>query len=452
MFEFLKGMFAKTSVEDMLATKGSDKELKRTLGPIALVLLGIGAIIGAGIFIVSGVAAAITGPSVIISFILAGIICTLIAFCYAEMASVITVTGGIYAFTKVTMGKFYAWIAGWINIMQYTVVSAAIAIGWSGYLDAFLKDLGIILPHTFINIPAVLIVLVITGLLCLGASESTKINGIIVAIKLAVIGLFIAIGATHINAVNWTPFMPEGLTGILAATSMVFFAYTGFDAVASAAEEAKNPQRNLPIGIIGSLAICTLLYILVTIVMTGMVKYTVFIGSNSPIELALSTVGAGIITPILTFGAIAGLTTVILVAMYIVPRSIFAMSRDGLMPEGLSKLNNKGTPSRSVILVGIIAAILAGFVTLGEVVSLVNIAALTVFCMIAVAVILLRRQRPDLKRGFTMPLVPWLPIIAIVGCVGLLTQMALWLLALFFGWILVGVLVFVFYQWFKARR
>lgn len=445
-------MFERMSVEQALAHGTSDKKLQKSLGPIALILLGIGAIIGAGIFIVSGVASAITGPSVILSFILAGIICALISFCYAELASVITVTGGMYTFAQVTMGKFWAWIAGWINIAQYTIVTAAIAIGWSGYLAAFLKDIGIILPTTFVNIPAMLLVLVIGGVLCLGASESTKINGVIVAIKLAVIGLFLAIGVTHIDPANWSPFMPYGITGVLAATSMVFFAYTGFDAVASAAEEAKNPQRDLPIGIIGSLGICTILYIAVTIVMTGMAKYTIFAGSDSPIQLALASIGSGLATPIVTLGAIAGLTTVVLVAMYIVPRSIFAMSRDGLLPEKLSELHPKtGAPVNSVLLVAGIGSILAGFLDLNSVVSMVNVCALVAFSMIAVSVILLRKQRPELKRGFRVPLVPWIPILAIILSILLLTQM-LQYIPLFIAWIIIGTIVFVTYEKYKAMR
>jgi APA family basic amino acid/polyamine antiporter len=446
------GIFEKKTVEEVLAVK-EGKQLERSLGLISLIFIGIGAIIGAGIFIASGLAAAIAGPSVIISFIIGAVICGFISFCYAELTSIVTVSGGIYAYAQITLGKLGAWLAGWINICMYVLVSAVVAIGWSQYFIGMLKTFGIILPSFGpINLVAVLIILGLTALLAKGNKGGTLLNNAIVILNIAIILIFGVIGGFYVDVANYIPFAPLGLTGIFVGTAMVFFAFTGFDAVASAAEEAINPKRNLPIGIIVSLLISSVLYILVAVVLTGLTSYTGFIGQEVPIQFAMLQAGLGWLMNIVTVGVLAGLTTTLLVALYVSPRTIFAMSRDGLLPDFFGKLNKSSVPYISVIIVGLISAFIAGIAPIAAVFEVVNVITLGVFILVGVMTILLRRQRPDLEIPFPVPLYPWIPLAAIFGCLGLATQLSLFSLGLFGGWILLGIIVFLIYQWIKARR
>jgi APA family basic amino acid/polyamine antiporter len=453
-------LFKKKDIEECLHCNTAKEKFKRTLGPIGLIIMGIGAIVGAGIFIITGVASATSGPALVLSFIIAGLACGLIALCYAEMASMITVTGGIYTYTYITMGEIWAWMIGWTGILQYIIAASAVAIGWASYTNGFLSSMGIILPEIvtsspltgsgLINFPAFLIVILLTGVLILGAKESAKVNGIIVFIKLAVIALFIFIGAQFINPANYQPFAPNGWSGVLTGAAMVFFAYVGFDTVASAAEETKNPQKALPIGIIGSLAVCSILYIVVTAVMTGMTHYSLFQGSAAPVQLALQNVGVKWAMAIVTVGAIAGLTTVILVSMFVVPRILFAMSRDKLLPKNFTKVHqNFKSPVTSIILVGVIAALISAFLPLEGIFELVNISALSAFIFLALSVIILRRQHPDIPRKFKCPLVPIVPLISIFLCLTLITQLRPVIIEAFAIWLLAGLAIYLSYRKYK---
>lgn len=456
----MSSLFRKKDIEKCLSINSCDQKLKRSLGPIGLIIMGIGAIVGAGIFIVTGVASVTSGPALILSFMIAGLACGLTALCYAEMASMITVTGGIYTYTHVTMGEIWAWMIGWTGILQYIIAASAVAIGWSSYTSGFFSSIGFALPEIItsspltgsglINLPALLIVALLTGILVLGAKESAKVNAAIVIIKLAVIALFIIIGAQFINPTNYYPFVPNGLAGVLQGAAMVFFAYVGFDTVASAAEETKNPQKALPIGIIGSLAVCSILYIIVTAVMTGMVSYTMFEGSAAPVQLALQSVGINWATAIVTVGAIAGLTTVILVSMFVVPRLLFAMSRDELLPKTLTQVHHKfKSPITSIIIVGVVSALISAFLPLEGIFELVNISALTAFIFLALSVIILRKQRPDIERKFKCPLVPVIPILSIIACLGLITQLKLITIEVFGAWLLAGLTFYFTFRRYK---
>jgi len=452
-------MFTKKDIEDCLKCNPSKEKFERTLGPISLITMGIGAIIGAGIFIVTGIASAISGPSLVLSFVIAAIACTLTALCYSEMASMITVTGGIYTYAQVTLGEMWAWIVGWAGILQYVIAGASVAIGWSSYTMGLLGSMGLHLPAYLttsplagglINLPSFLIIVIISGILVLGAQESTRINATMVFVKLAVILLFVMVGINFINPLNYVPFAPNGISGIFQGAAMVFFAYMGFDAIASAAEETKNPQRSIPIGIIGSLAICSIIYIAVTAVMDGMVPFVMFTGSEAPVMMALEYVGVKWATTTITVGAIAGLTTVILVNLFVVPRLIFAMSRDNLLPKKLAKVHaHFNSPAVSIGLVGIVTAFIAGLLPLGDIFELVNMAALTAFIFLALSVIILRKTRPDIPRKFKCPLVPMVPVISILACLALISQLTKLTVEIFAIWTVLGLIFYFAYRKYK---
>ena len=452
----MRDIFQKKGIDECLDNNASNKCFKRVLSPIHLIFLGVGAIIGAGIFIVVGEASVTAGPAVILSFILAGVVCGFTALCYAEMASLIPTTGGVYTYTYVTMGEVYAWVIGWVNIFQYIIVASTVAIGWSAYTTGLLNSIGIFIPafitssfltgNNLINLPAFLIVLALTGILIKGTSESAKFNLLIVIIKVFVILLFIIVGFHYINPINYYPFAPKGLFGVLQGAAMVFFAYMGFDTVATAAEEAKNPQKALPIGIMGSLVISSILYILVSMVMIGMVHYSVFQGSAAPIQLALQNIGAMWIMTIVTIGAIAGLTTVILVSIFVPPRIIFAMSRDKLLNPRLAQIHPKHqTPTKSIVLFGIAAALVAAFAPIG-IFEMANITALTTFIFIALNVILLRKQKPDIIRPFKCPFTPIIPILSIIISLILIIQIKAIFIAAFFLWTLTGLTIYFIHK------
>lgn len=459
----MRTLFKKKDIEECLHCKTTGQKLKRSLGPFHLIIMGIGAIIGAGIFIVTGIASATSGPALIISFIIAALACSLTALCYAEMASMITVTGGIYTYTQVTIGEIGAWIIGWTGILQYIIAGASVAIGWSSYAVGFLASMGLVLPAMLtsspltgtgiINLPAFLIIIVLSAILIKGTQESARVNAFFVFIKLAVILLFVVVGYNFINPANYHPFAPHGISGIFQGAAMVFFAYIGFDTIASAAEETKNPQKALPIGIIGSLAVCSLIYIVVSGVMNGMVNFSMFANSEAPVMLALQSVGANWATTIITIGAIAGLTTVILVNLFVVPRLIFAMSRDKLLPEKLTTVHSKyNSPAISIMLVGGISAVVAAFLPLGAIFELVNIAALSAFIFLAISVIYLRKSHPQIPRKFKCPLVPVIPVASIIACVALITQLNLLTIKIFSLWLILGLVFYFAYRKYKNSR
>lgn len=446
----------KKSISEMIS-QSNQKGLKRTLGAFDLTLLGIGAIIGTGIFVLTGVVAAEhAGPSLILSFIISGLACAFAAFCYAEFASTVPIAGSVYTYTYATLGEIFAFLIGWDLMLEYLLATSAVATGWSAYFQSLIGGFGLHLPAElasapgtgkggWINLPAVIIILLITTLLSRGIRESARVNNIMVFIKLAVIVLFIVAGVGYVKPDNWTPFMPFGFDGVVAGAATVFFAYIGFDAVATAAEEVKRPQRDLPLGIIWSLAVCTALYIIVSLVLTGMVPYTK-LSVADPVSFALHFVGQDSIAGLVSVGAITGITTVLLVMLFAQVRISYAMSRDGLLPPILSKVHPVfQTPFKNTWLTGLVAAAIAGFVDLTTLAHLVNMGTLSAFALIAVAVLVLRKTHPNMERAFKVPFVPLLPILTVVFCVYLMISLPGITWISFVIWITIGLIVYFIY-------
>jgi len=448
--------------------------LKRTLGRFNLVSLGVGAIIGAGIFVITGQAAAnYAGPGIIISFILSGIACVFAALCYAEFAAMIPIAGSAYTYSRATLGKTFSWIIGWDLILEYLFCASTVAVGWSGYMQSFLKDIGIVLPKALasspyiydatgwhhsgalINLPAMIIIALITAFLYVGIKESANLNNIIVFIKVSVILLFIVFGAFHFVPENWVPFIPEntgkfghfGWSGIFRAAGVIFFAYVGFDAVSTAAQEAKNPQKDMPFGIILSLLVSTVLYILVALVLTGIVNFTK-LGVPDPIAVAVDAAGPSLVwlRPFIKLGAIAGLSSVILVMLMGQARIFYAMARDGFLPNVFSSIHKKfNTPHLTTLISGFTAMIIAGFLPLGILGELVSIGTLLAFIMVCLGIWVLRKKSPNLPRPFRTPFVPLIPIL---GALFAFLQMLFlpwdtWLRLIL--WMVLGMLIYAFY-------
>lgn len=454
----MKNIFRTKSINDLLAETSSEKSLKKVLGSFELTMLGIGAIIGTGIFVLTGIAAAnYSGPALIISFIIAGLACAFAALCYAEFASMVPVAGSAYTYGYTALGEIWAWIIGWDLILEYAFCIATVAIGLSGYLVNLLASVGIVLPKALtsaagtggvVNLPAILVIACITGLLVLGVKESTKFNNIIVGVKVIVVLLFIALGVGHVNTANWSPFMPYGWSGVFTGASVIFFAYIGFDAVSTAAEEVKNPQKDLPRGIIGSLIICTILYIVVSGILTGMVPYLDFKETSAPVAFALEKIGIHWGSALVSIGALCGLTSVLMVMMFGQTRVLFAMSRDGLLPKAFGAVHPKyKTPVKSTILVGIVTAILAGFTPIGVVAELTNIGTLAAFIIVSAAVIVLRVKEPNRKRAFKCPLVPVVPALSIIACSVLIYMLPAVTQIRFVIWLALGVVVYFAYSY-----
>ncbi|MET3292929.1 UNVERIFIED_CONTAM: APA family basic amino acid/polyamine antiporter [Brevibacillus sp. OAP136] len=452
-------LFRKKSIETMLAqATNHDTSLRKSMGAFDLTMLGIGAIVGTGIFVLTGVAAAEhAGPALVISFILAALACVFAALCYAEFASTVPVSGSAYTYSYAAFGEIFAWILGWDLILEYGLASAAVASGWSGYAQGLLAGFGIHLPvaltgaydaakGTFVDLPAVLIVFVMTILLSKGIRESTRFNNIMVIIKIIVVLLFLAVGVWYVKPSNWTPFMPFGFSGVVTGAATVFFAFIGFDAVSTAAEEVKNPQRDMPIGIISSLAICTILYIAVSLVLTGIVPYTHLSVSN-PVAFALSFVHQDWAAGLISLGAICGITTVLLVMMFGQTRLFFAISRDGLLPSRFARVNSKTkTPMHSTITVGIFVALFSGFVPLDKLANLTNIGTLFAFIVVSIGVVVLRKTKPDLPRSFRVPLVPLLPILSVLFCGYLILNLPAFTWIGFFVWLVIGIVIYFAYS------
>ncbi|MER2106239.1 MAG: amino acid permease [Solibacillus sp.] len=449
-------LFRKKDVTELLR-QDNRIQLQKNLNAWDLILLGVGAIVGTGIFILPGTVAALhSGPGIVFSFIIAAVVCILAGMCYSEFSSALPVTGSAYTYSYVVYGEMIAWLVGWALLLEYGLATAAVATGWSGYFSSLLAGFNLHLPTaisaafnpeagTYLNLPAVLIVLFIGFLLTLGMKESARFNAIMVFVKVGVILLFIVVGAFYVQPVNLTPIAPFGVGGILTGAALVFFAYLGFDAVSSAAEEVRNPQRNMPIGIIGSIVLCTLLYIAVSIVLTGIVPYTELNVAN-PVSFALQIVNQDSIAGIISLGAIVGMMTVILVMLYGGTRLLMAFSRDGLVPKVMSELHPKRkTPVKNTWIFTLLIALCAGFIPLDKLTELVNMGTLLAFTMVSAGILLLRKNKNIPSGGFKVPLYPVLPILSFVACIFLILQLSIHTWIACFIWFLIGLVVYFAY-------
>jgi len=464
---------ARKSVADILAGgEAGAHQLNKSLGALSITALGIGAIIGAGIFVLTGTAAArYAGPGVMLSFVLAGLACVFVALCYAELAALLPVAGSTYTYTYATLGELAAWIIGWDLVLEYAVGAATVAVGWSGYFVSLLAQFGLHVPPEFahapgpvtlpdgqvvealFNVPAALVVAALTVLLVRGTRESAGVNNFMVALKLVVVVAVIAFGWSLIDTQRWQPLVPPntgefghyGWSGVLRGAAVVFFAFIGFDAVSTAAQEARRPQRDMPIGIIGSLAICTLLYVLMAAVMTGLVPFA-RLDVPDPVDLVVDVIGKPWLSLLVKFGALAGLTTVALVLLYGQSRIFFTIARDGLLPPLFAKVHPRyGTPHLSQITIGLVVALFAGLFPIHLLGEMVSIGTLFAFVLVCAAVIHLRRSEANAPRGFRTPAVPIVPVLGIAMCVLLMTGLpgSTWLRLV--GWLAVGLVVYFGY-------
>jgi APA family basic amino acid/polyamine antiporter len=451
-------LFATKPVDALVAdTEDSEHRLRRAVGALDLTALGLGAIIGTGIFVVIGEAIGDAGPAIILSFVLAGVTCVFSALCFAELASTIPVAGSAYTYSYATMGELIAWIIGWDLILEYAVSVAAVAVGWGQYFNDLLDSLfGISLPESIagppgeggvVNVPAVFIVLSVTAVLCYGIRESARANSVMVLIKLLVLGLFLVLGVTAFNGDNLSPFTPQGTDGVITAASVIFFAYIGFDAVSTSGEETRNPSRDLPIAIVGSLVIATVLYILVAVVAVGALPFDQLKGAEAPLAMVVDEgAGFGWASSIISFGALVAITSVVLTILYGQTRIMFAMSRDGLMPRRWAYVHpTTRTPIYITATFGLLISIVAAFVPLTEIVKLVNIGTLFAFVLVNIGVIILRRTRPDLKRGFRVPFVPLFPIIGALLCFYLMRYLDRDTWLRFVAWLAIGLVIYFTY-------
>ncbi len=453
-------LLRKKDVRQMLAASQGAGVLRKELSAFDLTMLGIGAIIGTGIFVLTGTGATVAGPGLVLSFVIGAIACGFAALCYAEFASMLPVSGSTYTYAYATLGELIAWMIGWDLMLEYLLASAAVSVGWSGYFQSLLSGFGIHLPdaltaaagarpgvETLFNLPAFAIAILITALLAFGIKESKKVNNIVVLIKVAVVLLFIVIAVWHVQPANWNPALPYGMSGVFQGAAIVFFSFLGFDAVTCAAEEVKNPEKDIPRGVLWSLAICSLLYVIVSAIMTGIVPFMQFKGIDHPVSLALQVAKLDWFAGFVDLGAILGMLTVILVMTYGQTRILFAMSRDGLLPKVFSDVHPKyGTPYKATWLIGSIIALIAGFVPLGTLAELVNIGTLAAFTLIAAAIIVLRKREPDLPRKFHCPGVPYVPALAMLFCGFLMAQLSALTWICFVAWLVIGLVVYFGYS------
>src|SRR5262245_44391293 len=438
------------------------KALRRTLSALDLTLLGIGAIIGTGIFVLTGTAAANqAGPAIVLSYTIAGLACGFAALCYAEFSAMIPISGSAYTYAYATLGEIFAWMIGWDLILEYAVGSMTVAVGWSGYFQRILAGFGLHLPAwmsaapdpaagSLANVPAMLIVLGIMVLLVVGVRESARFNATMVTVKLAAVAFFILVGFSYVKPDNWSPFMPYGFSGVMTGAAVVFFAYIGFDAVSTTAEEAKNPSRDLPIGIIASLVICTLLYLIVAGILTGIVPVVQYKADqqflNAPVGYALAVINKDWAAGLVSAGAVAGITSVLLVMLMSQPRIFFAMSRDQLLPAGVSRVHPRfRTPYITTIITCVIVAIVAGFVPITILGEMTSIGTLFAFVVVSLAVMVLRVRRPDAHRPFRVPGGSIIPVLGVLSCVYLMVSLSVMTWVRFLGWLDIGMIIYWFY-------
>jgi len=458
------GLFAVRDVSSLITeTAETGHELKKTVSGTQLMAMGIGAIIGTGIFVVTGEGVGVAGPAVILAFVLAAVACAFSALSYAELASSIPVSGSAYTYSYATLGELVAWIIGWDLILEYGVSVAAVAVGWGGNLNIFLDSaFGVHLPKAIskspeeggvFNITAVIIVLLITALLVLGVRESARANFLMVGFKLLVLAFFIIVAFANFSTKNFTPFFSHGTGSVTTAAAIIFFAYIGFDAVSTGSEEARNPSRDLPFAILGSLVICTIFYILVAVGALGIDNPKALEKSDAPLATALKD-GAGMSWAawLLALGALVAITSVVLVVMYGQTRIFFAMCRDGLLPEGMARINPRyGTPARLTIGLGILIAILSALVPLNKIIELVNIGTLFAFVLVNIGVIILRRTRPEMPRPYRVPLSPILPLLGVAFAVYLMKDLPLATWIRFVLWLAAGLVIYFLYGYRNSR-
>ena len=469
----IKGAASRKLLSDILASAAHAAPLPKVLGPISIVFMGIGAIIGAGIFVLTGTAAALyAGPAVVVSFVLAGIACAFVALCYAELATLMPVSGSTYTYTYASLGQLAAWLVGWNLILEYSIGAAAVAVGWSGYFNGTLASIGLAIPPrlssstgqavqladgttatAIANLPAAAIVALLTVLLVRGTRESARLNNLMVAIKLTVILAFIGFGIGHVSVANWQPFVPPntgtfgtfGWSGVLHGASVVFFTYIGFDAVSNCAQEARRPQRDMPIGILGALVVSTILYILVAGVLVGVVPYPE-LNVAAPVGLAVDRMGIGWFAALIQLGALIGITTAILVLLYGQGRIFATMAHDGLMPSLFSRVHPRlKTPWLSQILIGVIVAAIAAVAPIEMLSELVGVGTLFSFLMVCASVVRLRRLEPHAARPFRVPAVPLVPMLGILSCLGLMAGLAPVTWARLVLWIAIGLVIYFAY-------
>ena len=455
----MKSIFRKKTIENLLAN-AKKNTMKKTMGALDLIMFGVGCVIGTGIFVLTGIAAAEhAGPAISISYLLAGIVCIFTGLAYAELAAAIPVAGSSYTYSYVIFGEFVAWVVGCVLIAGYTMASSTVAVGWSGYFVGILKAGGVIIPEALtkspqegglVNLPAVLVVLFIGTLLIRGTKESIVINRILVAVKLLIIFLFIAIAAPHIKMENYAEFIPFGWHGISVGAATIFFAYVGFDAVATAAEETKNPNRDLPIGIIGSIIICAVLYITVSLVLTGITHYSE-LNNSEPMAYALRQNGSNVGSALIATGAVAGMVAVILIMMYGQSRVLFVIARDGLISDKFSKIHKKyGTPYISCLTTMVAVALLAGFTPIKTLGFLTSLTLLSSFVVALIGVMILRVKRPKLERPFRCPAVFFVAPVAIISCSYLIYTLLVETAMPFVILLLVSVIAYFAYAYKKS--
>jgi APA family basic amino acid/polyamine antiporter len=500
--KFRSQFFARKSIDKLLAEADKpEHRLKKSLGPWSLTALGIGAIIGSGIFVLTGTAAAgeyfavpsilraqvldlivnfvrhggagnvlmhgrpPAGPAIAVSFLLVAVACSFAGLCYAELASMIPIAGSAYTYSYATLGEIFAWVIGWDLILEYAVSNVAVAVGFAGYLKAQLAAFGVPIPEkwsssvwtqghwtgAYFNVPAFLVVMILTWLLVRGVRESAETNNVMVAIKIGAILVFLVVGGMLIRPANWHPFAPSGFAGVVTGGAIIFFTYIGFDSVSTAAEEARNPQKDIPFGIIGSLIVCTVLYVGVALVLLGMMKYSTFLSgaaAEAPVAYALKTLGANrTFQAVIILGALTGMLSSLLVFQYGQTRIWFAMSRDGLFPKLFSAVHKRyKTPHWSTWIAGLFVGGISGIVDIGDAADLSNIGTLFAFVLVSLGVIFLRRTQPDRPRGFKVPLVPLFPMISVILCGGLMTGLTVITWIRFFGWLVIGLVIYFLYS------